>query len=249
METQHRVASRAVVARNWAILPPGGIPESVLPEWTSTAARILTAPAMGARFVEYLLDVAAGGGTTQALPAGIEAFFYLLEGRARLVLGGQTHELTQGSYAYMTPGSKFALAATGGAARLLWLKKRYEPAAGRTPADRVGNERDVAGEPFMDITELNLKKLLPDTPDYDLAMNIFTFQPGSSLPVTETHVMEHGLYLLQGRGDYYLGDTWSEVQAGDFIWMGPYCPQGFFVTGSEPARYIYYKNVNRDVVL
>jgi len=101
----------------------------------------------------------------------------------------------------------------------------------------------------MDITELNLKKLLPDTPDYDLAMNIFTFQPGSSLPVTETHVMEHGLYLLQGRGDYYLGDTWSEVQAGDFIWMGPYCPQGFLATGSEPARYIYYKNVNRDVVL
>ena len=80
-------------------------------------------------------------------------------------------------------------------------------------------------------------------------MNIFTFPPGASLPVTETHVMEHGLYFLQGQGVYYLGDSWREVQAGDFIWMGPYCPQSFYATGSEPSRYIYYKDVNRDVVL
>ena len=174
MASQARVASRAVVERNYAILPPEGIPESLLPEWTATAARVLTAPAMGAEFVEYLLDLAATGGSKQTLGTQIEAFFYVLEGRARLELGGKAH---------------------------------------------------------------------------DLAMNIFTFPPGYSLPMTETHIMEHGLYFLQGQGDYYLGDTWREVQAGDFIWMGPYCPQGFLATGSEPARYIYYKNVNRDVEL
>ena len=56
-----------------------------------------------------------------------------------------------------------------------------------------------------------------------------------------------------GRGEaagvYYLGDRWHEVRAGDFIWMGPYCPQSFYATSSSPARYIYYKNVNRDVEL
>ena len=78
---------------------------------------------------------------------------------------------------------------------------------------------------------------------------IFTFPPGYSLPVIETHVMEHGLYFLEGQGLYYLGDTWREVKAGDFIWMGPYVPQGFFATSSGPSRYIYYKNINRDVVL
>src|SRR5256885_8854907 len=61
------VGNRAVVERNYAILPPEGIPESVLPEWTGTAARVLTAPAMGARFVEYRLDLAAGGGSKQTL--------------------------------------------------------------------------------------------------------------------------------------------------------------------------------------
>jgi (S)-ureidoglycine aminohydrolase len=61
--------------------------------------------------------------------------------------------------------------------------------------------------------------------------------------------MEHGLVMLEGQGVYYLGDRWHEVLAGDFIWMGPYCPQSFYATSSGPARYIYYKNVNRDVEL
>jgi len=243
------VGSRAVVERNYAILPPEGIPESVLPEWRSAPARILAAPALGARFAQYLIELGAGGGTQQTLPSRIEGFLYLLEGGTRLELGGKTHDLTSGGYAYLSPGSRFALGASTGPARLLWLKKAHEPVAGQAPADRVGNERDVVGEPFMDIRELLLKKLLPDQIDYDLAMNIFTFPPGYALPVIETHVMEHGLYFLQGQGLYYLGDAWREVRAGDFIWMGPYCPQGFFATGSDPARYIYYKNVNRDVEL
>jgi (S)-ureidoglycine aminohydrolase len=242
------VTSRAVVERNYAILPPEGIPESVLPEWNATAARILAAPAMGAAFAQYQLDLAKGGGTKQALADGIEGFAFVLEGRARLELAGRAHDLAQGGYAYLSPGSSFALGAATGA-RLLWLKKRYQPVAGHAPREVVGNEREIAGEPFMDIQELLLKKLLPDAIDFDMAMNIFTFPPGYSLPIIETHVMEHGLLFLAGQGIYYLGNTWREVKAGDFIWMGPYCPQGFFATGSEPARYIYYKNVNRDVVL
>jgi (S)-ureidoglycine aminohydrolase len=35
------------------------------------------------------------------------------------------------------------------------------------------------------------------------------------------------------------------VEADDFIWMGPYCPQSFYATGPTPSRYLYYKNVNR----
>jgi (S)-ureidoglycine aminohydrolase len=61
--------------------------------------------------------------------------------------------------------------------------------------------------------------------------------------------MEHGLYFLQGKGIYFLGDDWMEVQADDFIWMGPYCPQSFYATGPAPARYLYYKNVNREIVI
>ncbi|MGH7730268.1 MAG: hypothetical protein ACRENJ_03360, partial [Candidatus Eiseniibacteriota bacterium] len=40
----------------------------------------------------------------------------------------------------------------------------------------------------------------------------------------------------------------AEVR-GDFIWMGPYAPQSFYATGSQPSRYLYYKDVHRDVEL
>jgi (S)-ureidoglycine aminohydrolase len=242
------VGSRAVVERNYAILPPQGIPESVLPEWNGTAARVLGAPAMGARFAMYLLDLAAGGGSAQSFPEDVEAFFYVISGDAKLELGGKPHALGAGGFAYLEPGARWKLAA-GVPSRLLWLKKLYQAHDSRRPADVVGDEAKVKGEPFMGVQELLLKTLLPADHTFDMAMNIFTFPPGYSLPVTETHFMEHGLYMLEGQGVYYLGDRWYEVEAGDFIWMGPYVPQSFFATGSSPARYLYYKNVNRDVGL
>ena len=113
----------------------------------------------------------------------------------------------------------------------------------------VGHESKIAAEPFLGNAHTRLQCLLPDTLAYDFAMNIFTFDPGHSLPYVETHVMEHGLLFMQGKGMYYLGEEWMEVEAGDFIWMGPYCPQCFYATGPTPSKYIYYKNVNREISL
>lgn len=242
------VSSRVVVERNYAILPPEGIPASVLPGWGDTEARILCSPAMGAGSVQVLLAVRNGGGADVAPPAGIESFYYCLEGRATVTSDGLAHTLEPGGYAYLAPGSPYALGAEKNS-KLLWVRKRYEPVDAARPRPVFGNESDIAGEPFMDVAELLLKKLLPDEIAFDLAMNVFTFPPGYSLPVTETHVMEHGLYMLEGQGLYYLGDRWREVRAGDFIWMGPWCPQSFYATSSFPARYLYSKNVNRDVTL
>jgi len=242
------VTSRVVVTPNFAILPPEGMPESVLPGWEATAARILAAPAMGANFAYYQLDLQPKGGAAQALDEDLEAFFYVENGEVTLGVNGVEHTLSAGGFAYLSPGSTFKLAAKQ-PSRLQWVKKVYEPIEGKRPADVVGNERDVKGEPFLEIAELKLKRLLPEDVAYDMAMNIFTFPPGFSLPMIETHVMEHGLVMLEGQGLYYLGDAWREVKAGDFIWMGPYCPQSFYATSSSAARYIYYKNVNRDVEL
>jgi (S)-ureidoglycine aminohydrolase len=242
------VVSRAVVRRNYAILPPEGMATSVLPEWRNTVTRVLTAPAMGARFAEYLLEVAAGGGTDQALRADLQMFLYVLDGQAELGLNGKNHRLGPGGFAYGKPGTRFTLRAAS-PVRLLWLKKAFVAFGEERPGDVVGDDAKVRGESYMGIEELTLKTLLPAELAFDMAMNVFTFPPGFSLPMIETHVMEHGLYFLQGQGLYYLGDTWSEVRAGDFIWMGPYVPQSFFATSSEPSRYLYYKDVHRDVEL
>ena len=80
-------------------------------------------------------------------------------------------------------------------------------------------------------------------------MNIVSFGPGTVISAVEMHIMEHGLYMLQGKGVYLVNDRWHEVEAGDFIWMRAFCPQAFVQSGPEPARYLLYKNVNRQIRL
>ena len=81
--------------------------------------------------------------------------------------------------------------------------------------------------------------------DADFAVNTMTYQPGAAVSMVEMHVMEHGLIMLEGGGIYRLGDSWYPVTAGDFIWMGPWCPQWFGAIGKLPAKYLIYKDWNR----
>ncbi len=76
-------------------------------------------------------------------------------------------------------------------------------------------------------------------------VNIVTFLPGGLIPFEETHVMEHGLYVLQGKAVYRLNRDWVEVEAGDFMWLRAYCPQACYAAGPGPFRYLLYKDVNR----
>jgi (S)-ureidoglycine aminohydrolase len=80
---------------------------------------------------------------------------------------------------------------------------------------------------------------------FDFAVNTMVYQPGAALSMVEIHVMEHGLIMLEGGGIYRLGDSWYPVTAGDFIWMGPWCPQWFGAIGKVPAKYLIYKDWNR----
>jgi (S)-ureidoglycine aminohydrolase len=81
----------------------------------------------------------------------------------------------------------------------------------------------------------------------DFEMNIMCYAPGAHFWCIETHVMEHGLVMLQGQALQLLGRDWHEIWTGDFVWMGPYLPQQIYATGNEVAEYLLYKDVNRDV--
>jgi (S)-ureidoglycine aminohydrolase len=242
--------SRARIGRRFALFPLTGYPTSRLPAWQKTEARVLTSPAMGAKFVEYLLKVEPDGGTLQKSDGKTETFFYLLSGQALLKINGsQPQKLAAGAFALLPPNASFEIKMQQ-PGELLSLKKTYEPTDGiKMFQPLVGNESAVPADPWMNNKHSRLQTLIPDDLQYDLAMNIFAFDPGHGLPYVETHVMEHGLYFLQGKGDYFLEDTWMKAQTGDFIWMGPYCPQCFIADKPQPAKYIYYKNVNREIPL
>jgi (S)-ureidoglycine aminohydrolase len=92
---------------------------------------------------------------------------------------------------------------------------------------------------FVDPTDLS----------HDAHVNIVTFQPGGVIPFEETHVMEHGLYVLEGKAVYKLNRDWVEVEAGDFMWLRAYCPQACYAAGPGPFRYLLYKDVNRHASL
>ena len=241
--------SRAVVTPQYAVLAPEGVLASALPGFRGTVARILTAPPMGARFAQLLLEVAPGSGTVAPRDDGLEHVFYLLGGAVDLTIGAAAHRLAPGGYAYVPAGTSYGLRCPDGGegARLLWIKRPYQPIDLPAPAPLVGHRAEVPRHTPHTPGRYWQYLLPPDDLAFDLHVNILGFQPGVYFPYVETHIMEHGLYMLEGQGLYLLGGGQYEVEAGDFIWMGPYCPQFFWCTGWGEAAYLLYKDVNRDV--
>jgi (S)-ureidoglycine aminohydrolase len=237
------------VRPRYALMPLEGFPVSRLPSWPDAQVKVLASPRLGAEFVQYLIEVPAGkhGEFPAGEAKGIQTFYYVLSGWGLI---GKKHEVRAGSFGLVPPRLWFSVEAGPEGICLIVLRKRYEILEwpdGYEPLH--GHESDVKREIWGDNPHSLLQTLIPDEFQYDLAMNIFTFSPGYGLPIVETHVMEHGLYFLQGKGVYYLENEWMEVEQDDFIWMGPYCPQSFYATGPTPSRYLYYKNVNREIPL
>ena len=251
MRSPHQLLhSRARVRDRYALMPLEGFPPSVLPQWKNAEARILAAPALGARFAQYLISALSGASANYPTDNKTETFIYMLSGEADVTLDEKTSRLTSGGFAFIPHKNSFRINSKD-ASEIILLRKAYETAEGITaPKPIFSNESSVSAETWMGNEGTRLQTLIPaDDLSYDMAMNIFTFDPGQSLTFVETHVMEHGLYFLQGKGVYFLDDTWMEVEENDFIWMGPYCPQCFYATGPMPAKYLYYKNVNREICL
>ncbi|HET8630562.1 MAG TPA: (S)-ureidoglycine aminohydrolase [Thermomicrobiales bacterium] len=240
--------NRAVVTAQYAVMPPEGVLESRLPGFQQTVARILAAPPLSARFAQILLEIAPGGGTTGPRDDGLEHVFYLLGGAAALTIGDATHRLAPGGYAYVPAGVPYQVHnAAAEEARLLWIKRPYEPIDLPAPAPLVGRRDDLERVTRHTDGRYWQHLLPPGDLAFDFEVNILGFAPGVYFPYVETHIMEHSLYMLEGQGIYLLAGDQREVQPGDFIWMAPYCPQFFFCTGWQEAAYLLYKDVNRDV--
>jgi (S)-ureidoglycine aminohydrolase len=233
--------TRNVIRRNYALIIPDGHVASVLPGWTNCTPHVLISKAIGAGLSQYLVRLEAtstGAGET----GGEEWFFYLIAGKAKV----NDVMLREGGFAFVPPGSKYNVRGAAGSSQLLLFRKTFQSLAGqKPPAFFAGNEKDLPETPFLGDKHARLKLLIPDSLATDMAVNIFTFDPGATLPFVETHVMEHGILFLSGGGVYRLDTDWHPVTAGDALWIAPYCPQWFIAAGPQLSRYIYYKDVNR----
>ena len=203
---------------------------------------IHAAPQMGAKFTQMTAEFKAGGSLG---PAPAQRFLYVLEGKLELKASGKKYTLTAGGYAFLPQGTAHEVRATK-TSRVAVIEKPYEALAGAAaPQIVVGNENDIKPVALMGDETLRVRAMMPDGASYDFAVNTMTYDPGAALSMVEIHVMEHGLLMLEGGGIYRLGDSWYPVEAGDFIWMGPYCPQWFGALGKRPAKYLLYKDWRR----
>jgi len=246
---------RAVFTDAYAVIPKGvmsDIVASLLPFWDGTRAWILARPLSGfaETFSQYIMEVAPGGGSTRPeLDADAQGVLFVLEGEITVTLDGERHLLSPGGYAYLPPASGWTLHNEGEqTARFHWVRKSYEYVDGLDAPDPLFlNENDIAPAAMPDTggTWATTRFVDPADLRHDMHVTIVTFQPGGLIPFEETHVMEHGLYVLEGKAVYKLNQDWVEVEAGDFMWLRAFCPQACYAGGPGRFRYLLYKDVNR----
>ncbi len=227
-----------------------------LPHWQGVRFWILARPLSGfaETFSQYIAEVQPGGGSeTPETDARAQAVLFVVDGDLALTIDAATHTLAAGGYAYIPPGSDWQVTNSSAApVRFHWIRKAYEKVDGvDIPEAFVTSDRDVApiAMPDTDGKWATTRFVDPADVRHDMHVTIVTFEPGAVIPFMETHVMEHGLYVLEGKAVYRLNEDWVEVEAGDFMWLRAFCPQACYAGGPGKFRYLLYKDVNRHMTL
>lgn len=249
----------AIFTEAYAVLPAKtqrDIVTSFFPGWLGMRAWILARPLSGfaETFAQYAVELEPGGGSATPEPeVDAQAAIFVAFGTLRLSIGGAREDIRAGHVAYIPAGTRWEIWNTSEQkAGFHWVRKKYQPIDTLTPLEAfVRHETEVAAHAMPDCNGVWATQRFFDPFDlrHDFHLNIVTFQPGGRIPFAETHVMEHGLYVLQGTARYLLNKDWVEVGPGDFMWLRAFCPQACIATGDEPFRYLLYKDVNRHPAL
>lgn len=246
---------RATFTEAYALIPRGvmrDIVTSCLPHWRETRLWVIARPMSGfaETFSQYIVEVSPGGGSERPEHnPEAEGVLFVASGQMTVTIEGKTHLLEAGGYAFLTPGCAWSLVnKSTEAVRFHWVRKRYEKVEGiAAPEAFVSSDKDQPIRWMPDTNERwgTTRFVEPDDVRHDMHVNIVTLEPGAVIPFEETHVMEHGLYVLEGKAVYRLNRDWVEVEAGDFMWLRAFCPQACYAGGPGRFRYLLYKDMNR----
>ncbi|MEL6235778.1 MAG: bifunctional allantoicase/(S)-ureidoglycine aminohydrolase [Pseudomonadota bacterium] len=249
------MTDRAIFTQAYAVLPRGTMRDIVtshLPGWHGSRVWMLARPLSGfaETFAYMVVELEPGGGSERPDPAqGAEAVLFATQGGVTLTVDGEAHSLAPGGYAYLAPGAAWQIRNPGAEpAQIHWIRKRFQPAPGLAPPASFVTREDAHRPVEMAGTAgawTTTRFVDPLDLRHDMHVNIVNFEPGGSIPFAETHVMEHGIFVLEGKAVYRLNADWVEVEAGDFIWLRAYCPQACVAAGPGRFRYLLYKDVNR----
>lgn len=247
------LSTRAVVKPGlWAVIPKEGLVNNVVPGIEGCKVSIVASPKMGASFVQYIIEAGKDGGTTQLFGTepDIETFLYIVNGEVDITVENREYKMKDGGYAFAPAGVGLGFHTVSECAKILLYKQIFIPYKNLKPHVVTGNIEEVPFRIYDEMSNVHIKDFLPtDDLAFDMNMHILSFEPGGCHPFVETHVQEHGAYILSGEGMYLMDNTWLGIKKEDFMWFGPYCPQCAYGVGTTPFAYIYSKDCNRDVVL
>lgn len=248
------LSTRSIVKKdNYVLLEPDGLVKNRIPGYVSCDVTILGSPSLGASFADYLVTVNPGGKNDSVGGEGIETFLYVIEGTVYVKNHDNGAELTAGGYLYSPAGKNIAFVNNGKEAAKIYLyRRRYEKLEGCDAYTVIGNANEMEWINYEGMDNCFIKDLLPSGTDwgFDMNMHILRFIPGASHGYIETHIQEHGMYLLSGKGMYRVDDEWIPVKKGDYLFLDAYCPQACYAVGrEEDFIYVYSKDCNREVTL
>ena len=245
---------RAIVRQgDFALIPKENLCKSVIPGMEDCLVSVLASPDLGAKHAFYKVEVPPGKGTSRvwAQEEGIESFAFVYQGEGTLSCAGESFSAPTGAYLYAPPGAGMEFANTGSEDMILLLvRQRYRPLEGYDAPSMYFNRLDnLEAKNLADVDNVWRYKLLPTDMSMDLDMMILSFEPGAAHTYAEVHQQEHGMYILEGEGAYWLDDMWTITKKDDFLWMGPYCPQVAYCVGRNTFSYLFTKDCNRDIEL
>ena len=249
------LTDKAIFTPSYAVIPKGTMRDIVcsqLPFWHGMRMWVLARPMTGfaESFSHYIVELKLGGGSDRPeTDASAEAALFVVGGSITVTVAGKSETLTEGGFGFIPAGVEWTITNAGSQKAVFhWFRKAYVAVDGLDAPDAFFvNEKSIAPIP-MPQTEgkwATTRFMDPEDMSHDMHITVVTFEPGAVIPFMETHVMEHGLYVLEGKAVYKLNQDWVEVEAGDYMWLRAFCPQACYAGGPGKFRYLLYKDVNR----
>ena len=105
---------------------------------------------------------------------------------------------------------------------------------------KIANCETTAANPVaMEGAEGITKRVMigPDDGAPNFTMRVFDVEPGGHT-LHHSHVSEHEVYVIGGRGTVVEGDQEHPIEAGSFVFVPPHEVHQFRAAKDEPLRFI-----------
>jgi len=233
----------------YSILPQADRIKSVIPYFEKVQVQVLASPKLGANFIQYELYFDQEKMIKIQQNDILEHFLFVIEGEIEIETHSKREILKEGGFAYLPINTKYNIKKSkNNKGRVLITKKIYKPLVSLGEPSLIFS--NIQNIPVINYGPHLGQHLTPFTDDlsFDMGMTIEYFEPGEYLSTVEIHVMEHGIYMLEGGLLYWLNGDYYEIQKNDYMYLAPYCPQFGYSIGGMKASYLLYKDVNRDYI-